>query len=894
MMRRAVAIGLVLIAAGTSSFAAQSLAADIRPLPYPFGNMITFSSDVDYQTPWQGHSIHRYLNEDLGLPITDSFWISSSTGADNVSALFKSYTGLSTQPSRVAQHSVFGLLLRQWHRGNIDTIHSWADDMLPQFRRVLPQPLPLSAGGTSLDLKGAGEWMRAFEVVGGKDARGYQQLRMVFDRDPPADLVVEAQFADGATYVFPAETTARFRMSPDKAPSAAPTSVTIILNEPWPVGVMPARDGPFPALTGLRIKSGSCGPSCAVNLVAIERDNFSRWSVLAEKNMVDLLNIRPSSFTSHGGLTYHPSFEGPGPHYKPDYKLGADVRQESIGMAGVPGTHAYYADILKQTGFRSVTSIWNGDKSETWPIERGIAPLVSVYPGFYALSKSHVDFGEIDASIDASKAALAKLEPRLEDFDLKAYVCTVSIYCRESAQGSTTGGQIALDRHLIAKGVSVQHHWYTHFGTVGFDPTFTATPEAPFPPVTMEEYRKLAADYYNPTGETPEARRVWVPPSAVWSNYRIVHSQIAEHVAVNPDTSAVDISSFVDKVLQEKLPDPNAGTRDLHGITIYVPNVDRATVSIDGKPITSFTRNPADATGRESITIVDDNTPTTFFNRLPLERSGETKVVGGTYQWQASAGQASEAPPAHAKLTATAREAALRFAPNDLHLFNITHLSWSYRIRRDDGRIAKGKLAVVWRTEAGANVSVAEGAGTRPPEDADTGRWIKPFERDGTWHAVTVAQHDFLWKPGFDKWRVLPLALGKIRSVEIRLIDAEPGDILEIGAMQGLRPTGNAVAADRSLLIAGQVVAPSGRPQQGVAIALRNEDGSTRTTATDAGGYYILGKVKRDSLVSVSARTASGPCSPKRGAELELRQDEAELDFDLAACTKTTSLLTLQ
>jgi len=489
---------------------------------------------------------------------------------------------------------------------------------------------------------------------------------------------------------------------------------------------------------------------------------------------------------------------------------------------------------------------------------------------------------------------LVKLEPRLADFDLKAYVCTVSIYCRGSSQGSTAGGQIALGRHLIAKGVSVQHHWYTHLGTASFDPTFTATPEAPFPPVTMEEFRNLADDYYNPTGELPEAKRVWVPPSAVWSNYRIVHSQIAQQVSVNPDTSAVDISSFMDKVLQEKLPDPNAGTRDLHGITIYVPNADRATVSLDGKPITSFTRNPADATGRESVTIVDDNTPTTFFNRLPLERLGETRVAGGTYQWQASTGQASEAPPAYAKLTATSREASLTFAPSDLQLFNITHLSWSYRIRRDDGRIAKAKLAIAWRTEAGAMVSVAEGAGTRPPDGADTGRWTRPFERDGKWHAVTVAQHDFLWKAGFGKWRVLPLALGKIRSVEIKLIDAEPGDILEIGAMQGLRPTGNAVAADRSLLIAGQVVAPSGRPQQGVEITLRNKDGSTRTTATDASGYYVLGKVKRDSLVSVSARTASGPCSPKRGAELELRQDEAELDFDLSACTKKESVSALQ
>src|SRR5689334_4970660 len=133
MMRRALAVCFALVAAGSSA----SLAADIRPLPYPFGNMITFSSDVDYQTPWQGRSIHRYLNEELGLPITDSFWISNSNGADDISALFKSYRGLSTQPSRVGEHSVFGLLLRQWHRGNIDTIHSWSDDMLPQYRRVL-------------------------------------------------------------------------------------------------------------------------------------------------------------------------------------------------------------------------------------------------------------------------------------------------------------------------------------------------------------------------------------------------------------------------------------------------------------------------------------------------------------------------------------------------------------------------------------------------------------------------------------------------------------------------------------------------------------------------------------------------------------------------------------
>lgn len=883
MMSRNLVFSITVFAASFSVLPARG--ADIRPLPYPFGHMVTFSSDVDYQTPWQGNAIHRYLNEELGLPITDSFWISSTTGADDVSALFKSYRGLSTQPARVNGHSVYGLLLRQWHRGNIDTIHSWSDDMFPQFQLTLPEPQQLSAIGISLDLSASGTWMSSFEALGGKGARGYQQLRMIFDRDPPGDLVVEARFADGSAYVFPYEMTSRLR-SAGAAPPFNNVSVTVVLNEPWPVGVMPAKDGPFPALSALRIKAGSCASSCAAKLIAIERDNFSRWSVLAQKPTLDALNIRPSLFTSHGGHTYHPDFEGPGKHFSREFAFGKDVRLESIGLAGRSGTHGYYADVLKDLGFRSVTSIWNGNPVETWSKLHVLPPLTSTNPGFYDLSKTHISFGSPEESFADSKQHLAVVEPATSDFDLAPYICKVSVYCRDASQGSTTGGQIALDRHLIGKGIHVEHQWYTHFGTVRYDPTFTATPETPFPVETMDEFRRLAEDYFNPTGTLPESRRVWVPPSAVWSNYRIMRAQIADHVSVDAATSEVAITSFMDPVLHQNLPDAGAGTRDLHGITVYVPSSERATAKLDGKLLTTFTRNPADATGRESITIVDDNTPATVFNRLPLERLGKLDVAKGEYSWQTSFDRTSEAPPACARLIATSGDATLKFSPSDLRFFNVTHLSWSYRIRRNDGTTPRASLAVVWHTGEGATVSVAEGAGASIPQGADTGRWIRPVPKDGKWHTVTFAQHDFLWAPGYEKWRVHPLALGEIRSVEIKLVNAEPGDILEIGAMQGLRPSGDAVTVEQGLLLAGRVLSPLGQPEPGVAMAARMEDATVRTTATDASGYYFFGRIKRGAIIAVTAQTAAGVCAPRRGSEIELRQNEAEVDVDLARCNQ--------
>jgi hypothetical protein len=86
---KTVPLSLILLLT-TSSLTGRAIAADadIRRLPYPFGQMVTISSDVDYEAPWHGRAIHKFLNEDLGMPITDSVWVTNSTGGPDVNAFF--------------------------------------------------------------------------------------------------------------------------------------------------------------------------------------------------------------------------------------------------------------------------------------------------------------------------------------------------------------------------------------------------------------------------------------------------------------------------------------------------------------------------------------------------------------------------------------------------------------------------------------------------------------------------------------------------------------------------------------------------------------------------------------------------------------------------------------
>jgi hypothetical protein len=854
-----------------SSLANRAIAADadIRRLPYPFGQMVTISSDVDYEAPWHGRAIHKFLNEDLGLPITDSVWVASSTGAPDVSAFFSSFSGLNKRASLVETFPVFELLIREWHRGNIDHLHSWTDDAAPQYKVSLATPAKILNNHVEVELPKA-PWIAAFQ-----QDRGYQQLRLFFDARAPADLSVEIRYSDGTSLAY------------DKTEVLqASNSATLILNEEWPLAPPTPIKRPLPAIERVILRAPSCAHGCNISLIGIERDNFSRYSVLRQMPFLEYMNIRPSVLTAHGGLTYHPDFEGPGKHYLRDDMLTAEpetasVRREMEGLAGKQGSIGYHADLLRKLGVRSVTAIWNPTAKEIFSFAQSIPAPVQSFEGFYALAKTHGDFGPVGGDLSDVPKILSETDAAASDFPAAQYLCKDNVYCRQADQGSTIGGLIALSLWLIDKGRFVEHNWYTHLGTSRLDPTFVPTPEAPFPPATMAAFRSLASYYYDPAGERPRSQRVWVPPVGVWANYNIVRTHIGEHIKVDPETSAVHISSYPDPVLGTNLPDKLAGTRDLNGITVFVKNAEAATVTVDDKPIKELVRNPADDSGRESITIVDNNTPTTILGRIAPENSASVASQGGSYEWISQPPAARDGPASFVRLTANDNTVSLNLAMKSLSVWNATHLGFSYRITRSDGRAPRGHASIVFERSDGIRVAFVQSAPDNPPV-SDSYAVFGQHQDTQDWRAVTIPQYELRWSPNWSK-PVLPLVLGPIRSIQIQLLDAAAGDTLDIGDLKMLRPSANGSAPDESRVVAGRVLDPMGRTVEGIGISAAF-DGDRRHTVTDQFGYYAFGGVKQGAIVAIRASHLGRECPPARGPLMEVQANEVEVDINLGEC----------
>lgn len=571
-----------------------------------------------------------------------------------------------------------------------------------------------------------------------------------------------------------------------------------------------------------------------------------------------------------------------------NFGAGSDlIRQNPTGLAGVRGSHAGYSDLLTKLNVKTVTSIYNGSVTEALgPVQPPSVPE-PIYDHFYTASKTHIDFGSTAEGLEALTKRLAAIDPVLANTDFSNLLCTTNSYCRQSSQGATVGALVHVSRLLADHGRKVEHHWYTHLGTARWSPTFIASSEQPFPAGAMAQLRRLAMDYYDPSGRLPLARRAWAPASGVWSMYRIMREQLRDRISVGP-ASKVEIASYFDPVLKRRMPELGSGARDLHGITVYVPSAATATAALDGRPISLFTRNPADETGRESITFVDDMTPTMILSRLEPTEYGQVSPSGASHRWVPASGRATEdAPSDYLSLTAETPSATVSLRPRDLQLWNSTHLAFGYRIRREDSRQPQGALHLVLHMATGARIVVKEGIDATVPEDGDVGQFIARATRD-TWTTTVLAQHDFKWKPGAAERPILPLAIGKIERVEIGLRGAAPGDILEIGDMKALRPSSNGIAPDELLLVGGQVVDQRGAPLPRAAIRIVAQTGAVTNTAADSWGNYFVRLAKRGDILSITAQDEIGACAPRRGNRVEIWKNEAELDIFMIDCSSET------
>ena len=99
---------------------------EIRKIPYPFSCITSFASDCDSQSTEHAFYIHKFLNEKLGLPISNSIWIQSEGQLST--SLFNGIKNLETEDLSFINETKYGLILKYWHRGYFDHIHSWHGD----------------------------------------------------------------------------------------------------------------------------------------------------------------------------------------------------------------------------------------------------------------------------------------------------------------------------------------------------------------------------------------------------------------------------------------------------------------------------------------------------------------------------------------------------------------------------------------------------------------------------------------------------------------------------------------------------------------------------------------------------------------------------------------------
>ncbi|MDF1848249.1 MAG: carboxypeptidase-like regulatory domain-containing protein [Parvibaculaceae bacterium] len=832
--------------------------------------------------------MHSVLNQDLGLPISDSVFVQSARGSPEDSAFFRSIGSLHHASSRYFGHSIVGLLIREWHRGNIDQVHSWTNDTIPQFRFVLPEAVPLSAELQVVQLPAVNFYLATAQ--GYPEQRGYQQLRLMFNVPPPDDLRVFLNFADDTRINVDDSLLERARGYQDWRPGQ-PYAITLFLNTTADLGIVLPPDAAsrdlVHNLVSIDLQSDVCETDCGVALLAVERDNYNRATALIQREFLKSMNIRPLLYTSHGGYTKHQSY---GVGRQTTFSTAPDhFRQTGDFLADQEGSHAYISDVLRDLGVHSISSL---DSPTTYAEPRiwyqHPAPnLVSNYRNFYALARTYGSAGAFTRETARQQARMVletgRLDPDL--IDVSEYFCTTSVFCYDLHMGSQVGFNLYTSLETVRDNRSVEHLWYQHFGVSAYDPELQPTIADPWAPTALRNFRSLSDHYYNFSGAIPPEQRVWVAAAAQWQTYRIMSERLAQGGAgvlrVDPETSSVEIRSSRDPVTDRVFPDPLRGTGDLQGITIYVPDARKAQVTLDDRPVRTFTRNPADGTGQQSVTLVGDNTPTVLIDEIDPVLSGA--VAGERIQFSMESGSEAAYGASYLRLTAvdTVEPGQFVYQPGAISSFNTSHLHFALRkqaevrvrlsFEMEDGDVIVAEELSAYAVEGPGDV----------PSLADAGWFFSVPESQESWEYITLSLDRIGWaSPPLDR-ESLPLPIGRIKEIRVEVVG--PGSV-DIDGLMMLSPTVHAEAEDRSKLVAGRVT-QNGLSVSGATVTLTiEESGRRRSVATDPNGYYYFPHTAVKSVVSVQVEgIGEGACKSPRGV-FGIYRNEAEVDIDIENC----------
>ena len=840
--------------------------ANIRRLPFPFMHLVTVASDVDLQTPENGAAIHRLMNDNLGLPIANSIWVQGDS--TKATSLFSGGLQLNRSPVEGSQHAVFGHVVREWHKGNADSFHSWQDDNVPQLSQAFEPAVKLNQRETKVTL---------FDIPTNLTGIYYRNLRLHFTGPCPRGLTLRLHDNQGRIYVVSANQVERGQgtiLSPDRN-----TCVTdLLFGGPNSLGVECTRVCfNIALLRRIDLIAPGCEKTCNSSLVQVTRDNFSRLTVKSQMAQVQAFNLRPTFLSSHGGFTFAQNFGWNDESVTVPRSKGSAFESTAVQNQLIPGaakksSHAHHADLLQELG---VTSIWsyfvsnkkNGRRimAMDWPLS--LDPPSTTHPNFHDIQRTTVSKSIDTNSIDSFLSSMKRYAPRVPVDFLKDVYCTKQC---ATDQGSMLGLLLELSLSQAKLGGSLEQIWYTHFGSG--NPDFKRTETEPLPSTVISRLEMLSDHYYGLT-DLGKSHRIWVPPAGVAINYRNMREQVSRWVTVRPDTSEVHIEAWKDSVTGKYIGNGPSALQKLQGLTVYVRDAQAARVIINGTETHFFTRNGPDQTGKQSITLVDSTAPQMLLDSLPMKVSGTLRAVKGNVE---DIKLEMPMPTDFLRVSGANGEALAEWLPRHATLSNISHLTFEYRKRS----LQDARFFIEIEMASGKKIAAFERGIEQQFPTAS--RWeMVPAPRGDAWTSVVVPVTQLQWPIGTNV-KTPPLPLGKVKAVRFGLLGSTQSASAEVRNLAGLRPSSNAFALDGSKLIGGQVIGHDGKPAQSQIIRFHSADALQKETITDANGYYYFFSQVPGTLSSLTA--GSSQCEPVRASHFIIRQDDPTWDFDLRNC----------
>jgi hypothetical protein len=838
-----------------------------RSFPYPFGHSISFASDVDMQKPSHGAGIHRVFNEELGLTISDSLW--PHGGNITSSSLFLGPDQVNRTPSGLGSIPTFALLLREWHRGNIDHFHSWQDDSAVPLRNNFVPHIKLSKLKTSITLP---------KLIAPILGQRVQNLRLYFSSQPPKDLrviLIEKGGRSASFSIGSAEGTVQLKEG----------------NMEWIKEILiPVDDLPFGGgvkldpllIEKIDLIAPSCTGGCSVALTRLERDHFSRRTVLSQLPYLEAWNIRPALLTSHGGNSLAQNFGSIDKVLDLPRTAGTIYSDPAVvvrleALANVKARHAYHADLLTRLGILGVWPYF-GSRVHT-PLNSSLGKsnlsMVSPYDGLYEVSRS------MPPVIDLSSRENFLRDAKRVYPDMSATEIS-SLYCGPACnvdQGNAIPHLIAHSMQVINRSNDIARGlFYTHFGSGAGVSKVTGTYEKPITDETYSAMRKFSNYVFNFDGSIPLSKRIWSPPATSWLRYEILQAGIAENIRISQDGNLVTITPWIDPITKKTIPDLNAGARDLHGLTIYVDEPEKTRIIADKRELKAIVRNPPDQTGRASITLVDDNTPTSIIDGVALSRRGTVTVREGEFLDVAP----HDGDKSFLKLVAGSKgKAEIVFKPNRLELWNTTHIFSETRKRELLDKVSPGRFTIKILMNDGGLIVYTEEPKSRE-SIGNASYWYVPansVSNDWLTNTLDVAQLDFPRSIWLEKNKRPALPIGRVREIHMQLDGAAPGDTLEIAKLFALRPNGNDESPDGTKLVSGRVTIDGTLPLQRISVYARKVGGGKTTTVTDSDGYYFFYGQSRGGVLTIVAENENVFCFPSQGRDIQIMKNEVELDI---------------